>query len=126
MPKCKQCGVSGTSVSWGRYRNGRLKVLCPDCDGQVQVARERTQAAKAAGYPCWGNTPEYKRLQLEAEAAEEGRILPPYLPQSVRTFRARMRRAETIADRIRTRWAAEWLRPFRIDRFAYSESGAAG
>jgi 5-methylcytosine-specific restriction endonuclease McrA len=111
MPKCKRCGVVGTAQGWGRYaRNGRLKVLCPCCDQQVDP---RNAAAKAAGYPHWSNTPEYKRLQREAEAAKQGRELEEYVPQAERNRRGRMLQVERLADRIRARWAAEWLRPFR-------------
>jgi len=88
-------------------------MLCPACDERAEAARKRTEAAKAAGYRCWANTPEYKRLQREAEAAKRGRLAVPYIPQSVRKFRSRMHQAERMADRIRARWAAEWLRPFR-------------
>jgi 5-methylcytosine-specific restriction endonuclease McrA len=120
MPRCKSCGATDSTTEWGRYaRNGRLKVLCPACDGEYQTRRQRTEAAKAEGYLCWGNTLEYKRMQREAQAAKEGRVLPPYVPQSERNFRGRMRRAEEIADQIRARWAAEWLRPFRIERGRY-------
>jgi 5-methylcytosine-specific restriction endonuclease McrA len=104
---------------WGRYRNGRLKALCPGCDERTQAARERTKAAQEAGYPGWGNTPEYKRLQREADAARLGRMLGPYVPQAERNYLGRMRRAEKIADQIRARWAQEWLRPFRNDRALY-------
>jgi 5-methylcytosine-specific restriction endonuclease McrA len=119
MPNCQRCGVSGTPDLWGRYRNGRLKVLCPRCDDQEQAARERTQTAKRAGCLSWGNTPEFKRLQREAAAAKAGRALPPYVPQSERDFRGRMRGAEKTADQIRARWAAEWLRPFRLEQELY-------
>lgn len=114
MPRCLRCGVSGTPEKWGRYeRNGRLKVLCPTCDERLQSARTRTEAAKAAGYRWWANTPEYKRLQREAEASKQGRDSVPYVKQSERIFRGRMAQVERTADRIRARWAAEWLRPFR-------------
>jgi 5-methylcytosine-specific restriction endonuclease McrA len=111
MPKCKRCGVVGTTQGWGRYaRNGRLKVLCPCCDQQVDP---RKAAAKAAGYPHWSRTPEYKRLQREAEAAKQGRKLEAYVPQAERNRRGRMLQVERLADRIRARWAAEWLKPFQ-------------
>lgn len=113
MPKCQQCNASGKPESWGRYRNGRLKVLCPGCDNRVRSARERTKAAKAAGYLSWGNTPEYRRLQREADAAKLGRTLEPYVPQADRVCRAHLVRVERMADAIRARWATEWLKPFR-------------
>jgi len=88
-------------------------VLCPGCDERIEVARERGNAAKAAGYPSWANTPEYKRSQREAEAAKLGRTLEPYVPQAERVCRAQLARVEKAAEAIRAHWAAEWLRPFR-------------
>jgi 5-methylcytosine-specific restriction endonuclease McrA len=90
-----------------------LKVLCPACDGQLESARQRSSDAQAAGYLCWGNTPEYRRQQRESAARIESRELAPYVPQAERIRRAQMVRAEEQASRIRARWAAEWLRPFR-------------
>lgn len=117
MPRCKSCGATESAVEWGRYpRNGRLKVLCPPCDAEFQTRRQRTEAAKAEGYLSWGNTPAYKRMQREAEARALGREIPPYVPQSERNFRGRLRKAERLADRIRARWAAAWLSPFQISR----------
>jgi 5-methylcytosine-specific restriction endonuclease McrA len=117
MPRCKSCGATDSTTEWGRYaRNGRLKVLCPACDGEYQTRRQRTEAAKAEGYRYWGNTPEYKRMQREAEARTLGREIPPYVPQSERNFRGRLRKVERLADRIRARWAAAWLSPFQISR----------
>lgn len=110
---------------WGRYtptkRNpaGKLHVLCPACDEKANAARARTQAAKAAGYQSWANMPVYKRLQREAEAANKGRALVPYVPQAERIYQGWMRRAEKIADQLRARWAAEWLKPFRIEHGSY-------
>lgn len=103
-----------TSANWGRYaRTGRLKVLCPDCDEKQQQVTLRNKEAKAAGYRWWANTPQYKRLQLEREAAERGKDLCKYVPQAEREHAARMLRAEQLADRIRAKWASAWLRPFR-------------
>ena len=114
MPKCQRCATSATSGGWGRYpRNGRLKALCPNCDEQCQTAQKRTDAAKAAGYPGYSNTPEYKRLQREAEKAREGKTAVPYVTQADRNQRGRMRQAERIAENVRARWAADWLSPFR-------------
>lgn len=69
-----------------------------------------------AGYNCWGNTPEYKRIQRETEAHKLGRASVPYVRQSERNFRGRLREAERLADRIRAQWASDWLRPFQILR----------
>ncbi len=118
MPTCKSCGTSGSADGWGRYsRNGRLKVLCPNCDRAVQAAHERNKAAQEAGYRCWANTPEYRRRQREAQARKLSREIAPYVPQSERNHRSRLRQAERLADRIRAQWAAKWLQPFREDDY---------
>jgi hypothetical protein len=112
---CRRCGTTlGERGDWGRYeRNGRLKVLCPDCDARLDSIRGRNAHAKAAGYICWANTPDGRRAAREREAAQEGRDLQEYVPQAERERRARLAEAELLADRIRSAWAREWLRPFR-------------
>jgi 5-methylcytosine-specific restriction endonuclease McrA len=89
-------------------------MLCPECDETNEAARQRNNAAKAAGYLSWASTPEYKRLQLEAAAAKENRSLPPYVPKSERHRRGAMLQIERLAGQIRRRWAMEWLEPFRL------------
>lgn len=117
MPSCKSCGATASSETWGRYaRNGRLKVLCPSCDGEIQASRRRNEAARIAGYKYWGNTPEYKRMQREVEAQQRGRASMQYIPQRERNFQGRLRQAEQLADRIRAAWAAGWLSHFQVSR----------
>ncbi len=89
-------------------------MLCPGCEQAKEEARRRNEVAKAAGYAVWSNTPAYKRLQREAKARKLGRVLGPYVPQQERNRLGRMLQAERMAERIRARWAAEWLRPFRL------------
>lgn len=64
---------------------------------------------KAPGY--W-HSPEYKRLQREQEAAQQGRVLCEYLPQSDREREAAGRRADNIAIQTRKRFAASLLKEF--------------
>ncbi len=115
--KCSQCGIAVTErPDWGRYENnGRLKVLCPDCDAKHIIrrkqAQERNEAAVAAGYERgWASTPEYHRLQRERVAAKD---MCAYVPQVERERIGRMVDADEHADRIRSQWMREWLRPFR-------------
>jgi hypothetical protein len=114
MPTCRRCNSAGPVETWGRYaRSGRLRALCPGCGEENEAARQRNKIAREAGYGGWWATPEYKRLQREAKAAEVDREPEPYVPQDERNHRGRMRQAERLADQIRARWAAQWLRPFR-------------
>jgi 5-methylcytosine-specific restriction endonuclease McrA len=55
----------------------------------------------------------YKRQQREREALARGREIVAYRPQQVRELEAAWVKAEAEADRIRRRWAAAYLRPFR-------------
>jgi hypothetical protein len=115
VPTCRRCKCAGPVETWGRYsHNGRLRALCPCCDEKNEAARQRNKVAREAGYYGWSATPEYKRLQREADAAKEGRALPPYLPQSERNRQGAMLRAERLAGQIRKRWALEWLAPYRL------------
>lgn len=120
MPTCKNCKTPGPSDQWGRYPNGRLHVLCPACDGIEAQRQAEIAEAKARGYAGRGNTPEYKRQQREREAAKSGQELGVYVSQAERGRLARMARVERVADRTRSRWAVEWLRPFRDDAALYA------
>jgi hypothetical protein len=117
---CKRCGrLAAGCPEWRRYENnGRLKALCPDCDAnwiaRKEEERRRNEAARGAGFSRgWSSTPEAHRIQRERDAAKQGRVLEPYVPQAERNWHGRMLDAERLADRIRSWWAREWLRPFR-------------
>lgn len=118
--KCGRCGVAVTGrPDWGRYENGgRFKALCPACDAERtkrrEAARKRDAAAIANGYPRgWSSTPEARRLQRERDAAKQDRTLCNYVTRDEREHHARMVEADRFASSIRSRWAAEWLCPFR-------------
>ena len=115
MPKCTRCKKVGDVEGWGRYeRNGKLKARCPDCDARLDPIRQRNALAKAAGYSRgWASTPEAHRRQRESVAAKEGRELCEYVTREEREHHARMVEADQLADRIRSYWVREWLRPFR-------------
>jgi 5-methylcytosine-specific restriction endonuclease McrA len=53
-------------------------------------------------------------MQREVSAKQQGCSIAPYVPQSERNFRGRLRALELLADKIRAEWAAAWLKPFRI------------
>ena len=109
MPTCRHCNTTGSSASWGRYaptkRNpaGKLHRLCPECDAREAERNVATTLARGRGYLDAGNTPEYKRMQREREAARQGRVLPGYIPQAEKERRAALLRADGEAHRIRHR-----------------------
>lgn len=105
--RCRRCGaLARNRPDWGRYERGkrRLKALCPDCDAAWIERRSKPQGRTKA---------EQRRIDREREAAKQGRELEAYVPQAERNRQGRMRAVERLADRIRARWATEWLRPFR-------------
>jgi len=109
MPTCRRCESTGSSATWGRYaptkRNpaGKLHALCPACDALEAERNVATKLARARGYQCAGNTPEYKRMQREREAAKHGRVLPDYTPQAEKERLAALLRADCQAHQIRRR-----------------------
>ena len=78
-------------------------------------------AARAAGYIDRTHTPEYKRMQRERDAEKQGRALCEYVPQAKKEERSALARVEKEADRIRARWAKEWLKPFQQPQATYAE-----
>lgn len=110
MPTCRHCKSTGSSATWGRYaptkRNpaGLLHALCPACD---ELAHERQAAlgqAHARGYESVANTPEYRRMQREREAAQQGRSLCGYVSKAERERRSLLLRADREAHRVRRRY----------------------
>jgi len=104
---CQRCGaLAANRPDWGRYerRKRRLKALCPDCDAAWIERRNKT---------CGRPRAEQSRLQRERDAAKQGRELEAYVPQAERDRQGRRREVERLAERIRARWATEWLRRFR-------------
>lgn len=111
---CRKCGEAKPYATWPRYAaDGRLTVYCADCNAVIEARRVEIQAAKARGYRGACHTPEYKRKQLEAEAAKAGRSLPAYMPQAERERGHAMLMAETKADVIRRRFAKSEYRRLR-------------
>ena len=78
--------------------------MCPVCDAREAERNIATALARGRGYLDAGNTPEYKRMQREREAARQGRVLPDYIPQAEKERRAALLRADGEAHRIRRRY----------------------
>jgi 5-methylcytosine-specific restriction endonuclease McrA len=78
--------------------------LCPACDELEQERQTAVAQAHARGYESVANTPEYKRMQLEREAAQQGRTLCAYISKAERERRALLLRADREAHRVRRRY----------------------
>ncbi len=122
-PTCRRCKCAGSSDTWGRHaatkRNptGRLHRLCPACHELNQRRKAALEQAQARGYASVANTPEYKRIQLEREASQQGRTLSTYLSTAERKRHAEMLRTDSEAHRIRRRYFDSLLLEFnRIER----------
>jgi 5-methylcytosine-specific restriction endonuclease McrA len=89
--------------------SGKLHRLCPACDAREAERNVATTLARSRGYVDAGNTPEYKRMQREREAAKQGRVLPDYIPQAEKERRATLLRADGEAHRIRRRYFGKLL-----------------
>lgn len=91
-------------------------MLCPACDELEQERQAAVAQAHARGYAGVANTPEYKRMQLEREAAKDGRVLPAYVPREERArvaaARAAVRISEDTAKRMRKRFVRSTLKEF--------------
>lgn len=82
---------------------GFLHKLCPACDELERMRREALADAHARGYESIANTPEYKRMQAEREAAKQGRTIRAYVSRAERKRHAEMLRADGEARRVRRR-----------------------
>ena len=130
---CKECGATGSHAAWPRYaKNGRLSNFCSTCHAQNEERLKRSheklcqrcgQAPAVLNSQCRACDHIYKRAQREREAKAQGR---EYIPHDVQVFQSAMAKAEREADRLRARWAAAYLRPFRVlskkDLAAYQRS----
>jgi 5-methylcytosine-specific restriction endonuclease McrA len=79
-------------------------MLCPACD-EVELRRQSAIAqAHARGYASVANTPEYKRMQHERDATQQGRTLRAYVSKAERERHALFLRADREAHRVRRRY----------------------
>jgi 5-methylcytosine-specific restriction endonuclease McrA len=121
--RCKQCGATGLRKEWPRYeRNGRLSNFCSTCHAQNEerLRRSHEKLCQRCGHApavihsqCRACDHIFKRQQREREALAQGREIVAYRPQQVRESVSAWAKVEAQADRIRRRWAAAYLRPFR-------------
>jgi len=102
-------------TEWPRYaKNGRLKHFCCPCDAVVDEWRQAVASAKARGYKSVANTPEYKRREREAEAQKKGLSIAAYVPNCEQRRIAAMKRVEQASDKLRLKFAKDWMKPFRV------------
>ena len=121
--QCKTCGVIGDRIGWPHYaRSGRLSLFCSTCHAKNNEILERANQAlcqrcglaPAVNHSrCRACDRMDSREQREREASAQGNAIKAYVSQDAHRFQAAMAKAEGRADRLRARWAAAYLRPFR-------------
>jgi len=120
---CKTCGATGDRKDWPHYaRSGRLSLFCSACHAKNNEILKRANAGicqrcgllpAVINSKCLACEHAYKREQREREAAAQGKAIKEYVPQDVQRLQVAMAKAEGRADRLRSRWATAYLRPFR-------------
>lgn len=131
---CSQCKETKKLSDFHRAARGRLTAKCLACTDENRklwpnkIGHKREERSEIlACLSCHEPFPRadlingfckpcyriHQRQEREWEATERGRRLRTYQPREERERRAAMKQAEDKADRLRSKWARAWLKPFK-------------